>query len=151
MPFSSIPISDIEPPTPSPLFPSKLSDLLTLSPSVARKLVLDYGLVGPEDDSYADSPTDPKMPATPIDADIINENRDKDLNKFMAHIGVSPQTSKFELTAVLILFFFLGLLGSLSNRPRIVISSISHAFDHESLEVEFRMRLYFDVDNEGSE
>lgn len=90
-----MPISEIEPPTPSPLFPRKLTDLFTLSPEDTRRLVLDYGLVGPEDDAYDESPIDPKMPVTPIDADIVNTNRDRNLNKFMAHIGVSFRVFEF--------------------------------------------------------
>lgn len=94
----AISLPEIEPPTPSPLFPRKLTDLFILSPDATRRLVLDYGLVGPESDSYDDSPTEPSMPVTPVDADMINTNRDKNLNKFMAHIGVSSyfcrQTSR---------------------------------------------------------
>ncbi|KAK7057515.1 hypothetical protein R3P38DRAFT_2841402 [Favolaschia claudopus] len=63
-----------EPPTPSPLFPRDLKALFALKPEEAQTLVDEYGL-GKQ-----------AVPATPIVE--VGDSRERNLNKFMAHIGV---------------------------------------------------------------
>jgi len=98
-------ISDTVPPTPSSLFPRDLSALFALSQEDTRKLLREYGL-----DSAVSSPVRPR----PRGLSIVNEEdtvsseemgggeeeeeeedsdaHAQDMNKFMAHIGVSQVT-----------------------------------------------------------
>jgi len=62
--------SDIEPPTPSPLFPRTVQELVSLSPENLRLLAADYRLITPS----------------------ANESTEVVLDKLMAHIGIPYQT-----------------------------------------------------------
>jgi hypothetical protein len=67
-------------PTPSPLFPRDLKALFALRPEEAETLVKEYGL---GEHAAPASPIAAIAPAAESDA------RERNLNKFMAHIGVS--------------------------------------------------------------
>jgi len=78
---------EIEPPTPSPLFPRNIADLFAMSPDNARMLVADYGLVKDEGDTPGASPANQNTSESPADTQDMHLN----LNRFMAHIGVPYQ------------------------------------------------------------
>ncbi|KAJ7729503.1 hypothetical protein DFH07DRAFT_181505 [Mycena maculata] len=63
-------------PTASPLFPRDLKALFALRSEDAQTLVTEYGL------------TEQALPITPIAAATEPDSRERNLNKFMAHIGV---------------------------------------------------------------
>lgn len=76
---------EVEPPTPSPLFPRNIADLFAMSSDEARRLVADYGLVEDIGDFSGSSPASKRPPESPAETQDIHLN----LNRFMAHIGVS--------------------------------------------------------------
>lgn len=80
-------LPDVEPPTPSPLFPRNLADLFSLNPDEARTLASEYGLVRPTDDSPILSPHQTRTPNS-ASPDGDSQDREINLNRFMAHIGV---------------------------------------------------------------
>lgn len=81
---------ELEPPTPSPLFPKSIPKLLDLPPDALRKLAEDYDLV------------DSSSPVVPVGDTVQSaEAHQKLLNKVMDHIGIS----------------FLALPSALGERP----------------------------------
>ncbi|KAJ7647631.1 hypothetical protein FB45DRAFT_204767 [Roridomyces roridus] len=78
VPPTPIPNLDDAPPTASPLFPRDLKALFALKPEEAQTLVTEYGL------------TEQALPITPLPCSTEADGaRERNLNKFMAHIGVS--------------------------------------------------------------
>lgn len=71
------PVPEDSAPTPSPLFPRDLKALFALKSEEAQTLVKEYGLGGQA------------VPITPIEGPDEPDSRERNLNKFMAHIGVS--------------------------------------------------------------
>ncbi|KAF7321561.1 hypothetical protein MKEN_00677100 [Mycena kentingensis (nom. inval.)] len=67
----------LEEPTPSPLFPTTLQSLFALKSEEAETLVKEYGL------------EDQPVPVTPLEESTHGHERNLNINKFMAHIGVS--------------------------------------------------------------
>nr|GAT57891.1 predicted protein [Mycena chlorophos] len=81
---------DETPPTASPLFPRDLQTLFALKSEEAETLVREYKL------------DDVAVPTTPIDSPAPSEaavdvSRERNLNKFMAHIGVSRRFANSRL------------------------------------------------------
>lgn len=68
-------LESLEPPTPSPFFPIDVAHLIDLSPTEARKLVTDYGL-------------DLEKPPRAGGPDSAFHEKNSNLNRFLAHIGV---------------------------------------------------------------
>ncbi|KAF9485949.1 hypothetical protein BDN70DRAFT_365927 [Pholiota conissans] len=84
-------IPDTVPPSPSPFFPRDMSTLFSLNPEETKRLLREYGL-----SSAVASPA-VEHPVRPRGLSIVNEDaaeeedpdvHARDLNKFMAHIGV---------------------------------------------------------------
>ncbi|CAK5281653.1 unnamed protein product [Mycena citricolor] len=79
-PLSTTAVADAEAASPSPLFPTSLRSLFALQSEEAETLVKEYGLA------------DCTVPVTPIATEAASpssmESRTRNLNKFMAHIGV---------------------------------------------------------------
>jgi hypothetical protein len=98
---------ELEPPTPSPFFPRDLTSLFCLNSDAARALVREYGLVE-DDDVYENQSLDtdsgqgggevessssgvqqiPTPTSTTKDPDVDSDSREKNLTRFMVHIGV---------------------------------------------------------------
>ncbi|KZP19585.1 hypothetical protein FIBSPDRAFT_827846 [Athelia psychrophila] len=71
-------LESLEPPTPSPFFPIDVAHLIDLSPTEARKLVIDYGL-------------DLEKPPRAGGPDSAFHEKNSNLNRFLAHIGAPYQ------------------------------------------------------------
>ena len=97
-------VDEVGPLTPSPLFPRDMASLFKLGPDEARALVRDYGLLEdiPEENGDSEvvrvngSPnrSDTGLAAPGGSPDLRrmpeeNVTRERDLSRFMAHIGVS--------------------------------------------------------------
>jgi hypothetical protein len=97
-------VDEVGPLTPSPLFPRDMASLFKLGPDDARALVRDYGLLEdiPEENGEAEvvrlngsptcSGTGSATPGGSPDVERMpeaNVTRERDLSRFMAHIGVS--------------------------------------------------------------
>lgn len=73
-------LESLEPPTPSPFFPRDVAHLIDLSPTEARKLVSDYGL-------------DTEKPPRVGSPNSAFHEKNSNLNRFLAHIGVRTPVS----------------------------------------------------------
>jgi hypothetical protein len=78
-------IFTLEPPSPSPLFPPDLKALFSLKDEEAQTLVQHYGL---QDGASSPAASPLHLRPTLVEETPI-ESREKNLNLFMAHIGVS--------------------------------------------------------------
>lgn len=117
-----LPRLEIEPPTPSPLFPRDLTSLIRLGTEEARALVRDYGLVRvrypkqpPQAPPQAPSENALDITTEEIEADdregqqhlkevevvgepiIEEESREESLNRFLSYIGVSSVHVRLKL------------------------------------------------------
>lgn len=91
-----LPRLDIEPPTPSPLFPRDLTSLIRLGPEEAKALMEDYGLVRVrypttlllpilgEDEEDVE-----QKPEVFAEEPVVEESREESINRFLSYIGVS--------------------------------------------------------------
>lgn len=83
-------ISDTVPPSPSPYFPRDMTTLFALNPEETKRLLREYGLTSATTSPTAEHPTRPRGLSI-VNEDAAEEDPDihaRDLNKFMAHIGV---------------------------------------------------------------
>ncbi|KAF8967934.1 hypothetical protein BDZ97DRAFT_1802022, partial [Flammula alnicola] len=82
-------VPDTVPPSPSPFFPRDMTTLFALNPEETRRLLREYGLSSAAGSPATEHPTRPR--GLSIVDEAAEEDPDahaRDLNKFMAHIGV---------------------------------------------------------------
>lgn len=89
----------LEPPTPSPLFPRDLSKLTRLSPTETKELMRDYKLVKVrrvvrKKGATGESSQEMSTPVDDKEGEVVevvedDEPREETLNRFLSYIGVS--------------------------------------------------------------
>lgn len=88
-PYRSL-TAETVPPSPSPFFPRDMTTLFALNPEETKRLLREYGLTSAVASPAAEHPTRARGLSI-VNEDAAEEDPDvhaRDLNKFMAHIGV---------------------------------------------------------------
>lgn len=121
-PYRSL-TSETVPPSPSPFFPRDMTTLFALNPEETKRLLREYGLTSAVASPATEHPTRARGLSI-VNEEAAEEDPDvhaRDLNKFMAHIGVrSCSFWLFGLSgrAKLVLTELNDRVGALPHDPR---------------------------------